>query len=144
MKEEPFPVFHTKIVINCLQESIFMLRPRVQLRNPTMFVTYLGAIITSIYVISEIINHSLIWFNFLIALWLWVIVIVANFAEAIAESRGKAQAESLRKTQTEAYAKQIQHGIEVKIPSSELKKGDLIICESGDIIPGSGGIRKLR
>ena len=80
------------------------------------------------------------WFDLQITLWLWFTVLFANFAQAVAESRGKAQAASLRKTKIETYAKQIRNGIEIKIPATELEKGDIIICEAGDIIPADGEV----
>lgn len=117
-----------------------MLHPQTQIKNPVMFVAYLGAILTTFSVIHDIYSNHFSWFNIQIAFWLYFTVLFANFAEAFAESRGKAQAATLRRTQVGAYARQIQHGIEVKIPSFQLKKGDTIICEEGDIIPVDGEI----
>lgn len=128
----------TKMVFSSIKGAFLMLIPQVQVRNPVMFVTYLGAIATTLYVIHEISTHTLSWFDLQITMWLWFTVVFANFAEAIAESRGKAQAASLRKAKIEAYARQDQNGVEVKIPSSQLRKGDIIICEAGDIIPADG------
>lgn len=101
-----------------------------------MFVAYIGAIVTTICIISGEDN----WFNIQIALWLWFTVLFANFAQALAESRGKAQAASLRRSQVESYARQIRNGNEVKVPSSELKKDDIIVCEAGDTIPADGEV----
>lgn len=117
-----------------------MLRPDVQIKNPVMFVTYLGAITTTLCLFEQLAHSSLSSFDLNIAIWLWFTVLFANFAQAIAESRGKAQARSLRKTQIEAYARQERNGIEIKIPSKQLKKGDLIICEAGDVIPADGEV----
>jgi K+-transporting ATPase ATPase B chain len=121
-----------------LKNSFKMLMPHIQFRNPVMFVTYLGAILTTLYVLNEWRHHALSSFDLQISLWLWFTVIFANFAEALAESRGKAQAASLRKTQIEAYARQVRDGIEIKTPAADLIRGDLIICEAGDIIPADG------
>lgn len=129
-----------KMIMASIVESFTMLTPHVQIRNPVMFVTYLGAIVTTLYVINEILKGHLSWFDFQITIWLWFTVLFANFAQAIAESRGKAQAASLRKTKIEAYARQERGGVEVKTPSSELRKGDIIICELGDIIPADGEV----
>lgn len=126
------------MLMHSLKDAIFMLSPWEQFKNPVMFVTYVGAIVTTIYVIIDSIQHTMIWFDFQIMLWLWFTILFANFAQAVAESRGKAHASSLRKTKVESYARQIRNGIEVKTPSQELKKGDVIICESGDIIPADG------
>lgn len=130
----------TEMVVSSIKDSFKMLRPDVQIKNPVMFVTYLGAIITTLYLIVDLSSPPFSSFNLNIVIWLWFTVLFANFAQAIAESRGKAQARSLRKTQVEAYARQEQNGVEVKIPSNELKKGDLIICEAGDVIPADGEV----
>jgi K+-transporting ATPase ATPase B chain len=101
-----------------------------------MFVTYLGSIVTTICLFQQF-SH----FTLQIALWLWFTVLFANFAQAIAENRGKAQAASLRKTQIETYAKVLVNGgAAMKIKATELRKGDLIICEAGDIIPADGDV----
>lgn len=123
-----------------LKEALKMLAPQFQFRNPVMFVTYLGAIFSTIYVFQQISNGVISWFNIQIALWLWFTVLFANFAQAIAESRGRAQAAYLRKTKVEAYARKVQNGIEIKIPSADLRKGDIMICEVGDIIPADGEV----
>lgn len=130
----------TSQVLECLKNSFMMLDPRVQVRNPVMFVTYLGAIITTIYTVIEVLGGHLESFHVQLALWLWFTVIFANFAEAIAESRGKAQAACLRKTQVDAFARRIKNGKEEKIPATELSKGDIVICEVGDIIPADGEV----
>lgn len=130
----------SKIIIGSLKSAFFRLTPQVQFKNPVMFVTYLGAIATTLYVGAEASNQSASWFNIQITIWLWFTVLFANFAEAIAESRGKAQAASLKKAKIEAYARQDRNGVEVKVPSSQLQKGDIIICEVGDIIPADGEV----
>ncbi len=117
-----------------------MLTPNVQMKNPVMFITYIGAIATTLYVLNEIWSHTTNWFDIQITIWIWFTVIFANFAQALAESRGKAQAASLRKTQIQAYARMDRNGVEVQVPSSELRKNDLIICEAGDIIPADGDV----
>lgn len=122
-----------------IKESFKMLSPQVQIRNPVMFVAYVSAIVTSIYVLVTR-NTPAFWFDFQISLWLWFTVIFANFSQSLAESRGKAHAESLKKTQIDAFARQIYNGIEIKTPAQELQKGDLIICETGDIIPADGEV----
>lgn len=125
---------------DCLKASFAMFNPRVQMKNPVMFVTYLGACVTSIYSIEETINHTIDSFNIQITLWLWFTVLFANFAQALAESRGKAHAASLRKTQTDTCAKRIKGNTEEKVSSTELKRGDVILCEIGDIIPADGDV----
>lgn len=132
--------FDTKMVWDSIKASCLMLSPQVQFKNPVMFVTYIGAITTTVYTIHSIFNHSFFLFEVQITLWLWFTVLFANFSEAIAESRGKAQAASLKKAKIEAYARQDQNGVEVKIPSNQLKKGDIIICEAEDVIPADGEV----
>ena len=129
-----------KMVLSSIGDALLMLTPGIQWKNPVMFVTYIGAIVTTVVLIYESMHKAFSGFDLQITLWLWFTVIFANFAQAIAESRGKAQAASLRKTKVEAYARKIRNGIEVKTPSTELKKGDLIICQAGDVIPADGEV----
>lgn len=140
MKYKQPSFFNAKMVLSSIKDALMMLTPTIQFKNPVIFVTYLGAIATTLYVIKEISTHAVSWFDIQITVWLWFTVIFANFAEAIAESRGKAQAASLRKTKIEAYARQDLNGVEVKVPSSMLKKDDIIICEVADIIPADGEV----
>lgn len=127
-------------IVKCLGHAFMMLNPRVQFRNPVMFVTYLGAIITTVYTLIEIVNGSVVSFHVQLSIWLWFTVLFANFAEAIAESRGKAQADSLRKTQEKASARRLTNGKEELILATALQKGDIVICEVGDIIPADGEV----
>lgn len=140
MKKKPPSLLKFTTIESILKDSILMLKPQEQYKNPVMFVTYIGAIITTLCLFEDIAHLKISWFNFHITLWLWFTVIFANFASVVAESKGKAQAESLRKTKIEAYARQIRCGIEVKIPSSELRRDDTIICAAGDIIPVDGDV----
>lgn len=123
------------LILEALKDSFLKLTPQTQFRNPVMFVTYLGAIFTTILTFK---NPN--GFNIQITLWLWFTVLFANLASAIAESRGKAQAASLRKTQTQTMAKKVIKGITTKAPANDLKKGDVVLCEIGDIIPADGEV----
>jgi K+-transporting ATPase ATPase B chain len=116
-------------------ESFTKLDPRVQLRNPVMFVVFIGAILTTFACFTE--PGS---FNIQITLWLWFTVLFANFAEAIAEGRGKAQAATLRRMRTTTMARRLKNGREDKVAAGELHKGDLVVCEAGDIIPSDGDV----
>lgn len=127
-------------IFESLKSSFIMLNPRVQFWNPVMFVVYLGAILTTIYIIEEGLNQEWDWFHIQIVLWLWFTVFFANFAEAIAESRGKAQAASLRKTQEDVFARRVIDGMEEKIPAQNLRNEDVVICEVGDFIPADGEV----
>ncbi len=116
-------------------ESFRKLNPRVQLRNPVMFVVFIGAILTTFMCFRQPSG-----FNIQITLWLWFTVLFANFAEAIAEGRGKAQAASLRKMRTTTMARRLNGKTEEKVAAGELRKGDLVVCEAGDVIASDGDV----
>jgi potassium-transporting ATPase ATP-binding subunit len=124
------------LVVEALKDSFVKLKPQTQFRNPVMFVAYLGAIFTTLLTILQPFSA----FNLQITLWLWFTVFFANFSSAIAESRGKAQASCLRKTQKETLAKKIVNCQEVLVPAAGLKKGDVIVCGVEDIIPADGEV----
>lgn len=132
-------ILNPEILIPAVKDAFKKLDPRVQLKNPVMFVTLVGAVLTSIYVIFGIGTGSKI-FEFQIAVWLWFTVLFANFAEAVAEGRGKAQAAALRKTRTATMARLWKNGVETKVSAAELKNGDTVICETNDVIPGDGEV----
>ncbi len=129
-----------KVLINSLQDAIVALQPQIQYKNPVMFVTYIGALVTAIYFLIEFRDTETSWFNMQIALWLWFTVIFANFAQSLAENRGKAQAASLRNVQVQSYAKKDFLGKPVLVPATELQKGDIIICDAGDMISADGEV----
>lgn len=107
------------------------------MKNPVIFVTFLGAAGSTLYLLFADFNG----FNFQISIWLWFTVLFANFSEAIAEGRGKAQAESLRKTKTSTLAKLKTASGEIKpVSAADLRKGDVVVCEAGDLIPNDGEI----
>ena len=128
------------IIFDAFKGALIKLYPTAQIKTPVIFVTYIAAMITTFCTFLHIFEGKLFAFNLQISIWLWFTVLFANFAEAIAESRGKAQAASLRKSQIETYARLLTQGNVVRIHSSELRKGDLVICEAGDIIPGDGEV----
>jgi potassium-transporting ATPase ATP-binding subunit len=129
-------LFDRGIIVPAILESMRKLDPRVQIRNPVMFVVLIGTIVTLI----ESISHPGI-FDWSITIWLFLTVVFANFAEAVAEGRGKAQAESLRKMRTDTEARLLRpDGTEERIPANSLKRGDLVVCEANDIIPSDGEI----
>jgi K+-transporting ATPase ATPase B chain len=129
-------LFDREILLEALGGSFTKLDPRVQVRNPVMFVVLVGSVITLI----ESISHSDL-FNWSITAWLFATVLFANFAEAMAEGRGKAQAIALRKMRSETMARRLnQDGTEDVVPASELRKGDRVVCEAGDVIPSDGEI----
>jgi potassium-transporting ATPase ATP-binding subunit len=133
-------IIDKKIIKASIIEAFKKLHPKTQIKNPVMFVVYIGSIFTSTIFIKDILSGSFDGFNFQIIIWLWFTIIFANFAEALAEGRGKAQADSLRKLQSNTYARLFVNGSEKKVLSSELKIGDLVICESNDMIPIDGEV----
>lgn len=136
MKRKRNGILTFDLVVESLKDSFFKLNPQTQFRNPVMFVTYLGAIFMSLWMVFE----SFSSFNLQITLWIWFTVLFANFSSSLAESRGKAQADSLRKTQKESIARKLDDGKEMAVPATDLKKGDLIICEIEDVIPADGEV----
>jgi len=136
------PLFDRPIVKRATRESFVKLNPFTLAKNPVMFVVEVGATLTTMFLVRDMIIHaSGVGFSLQIALWLWFTVLFANFAEAMAEARGKAQADSLRKTKTDSMARRIVPGgcIEV-VPASRLRAEDNVICKVGDVIPGDGEI----
>ena len=135
------------ILVPAIRASFAKLDPRWIARNPVMFVVEAGAVITTIIFVLDLFNgtpglsgpnNEL--FVGQITVWLWFTVLFANFAEAMAEGRGKAQAAALRKTRSETIARRLVDGREERISSTQLKKGDLVVCEAGDIVPGDGDV----
>ncbi len=116
-------------------DSFKKLNPTQQIRNPVMFVVLVGTVITFI----EAIAHPGI-FTWSITIWLFLTVIFANFAEAMAEGRGKAQADTLRRMRSETEARRLVGDTEELVPAASLAKGDLVVCEAGDLIPSDGEI----
>ena len=136
------PLFDPPIVKRAVWDSVTKLKPRTMMKNPVMFVVEVGAALTTVLVIRD-------WraaapdlgFTCQITLWLWFTVLFANFAEAMAEGRGKAQADTLRKTKTETVAHCLRNGAKKEdMAASQLRQGDLVVCEPGDIIPGDGEV----
>jgi len=129
-------LFDGPILRQALVDAIKKLNPATQIRNPVMFVVLVGSIITFV----EAIAHPGT-FTWSITIWLFLTVIFANFAEAMAEGRGKAQADTLRKMRSETEARRLNpDGTETLVPAAELAKGDLVVCEANDLIPSDGEI----
>jgi potassium-transporting ATPase ATP-binding subunit len=133
-----------ELLIPAIGQSFVKLDPRTMARNPVMFVVEIGAVMTTYGFIAGLVgNGTDNSFVGQIALWLWFTVLFANFAEAIAEGRGKAQAQALRRTRTETIARKLQGGVggtETAVPAIDLRKGDIVVCEAGDVIPSDGTI----
>jgi potassium-transporting ATPase ATP-binding subunit len=133
-----------KILIPAIGSAFAKLDPRVLIKNPVMFVVEVVAALTTVILLRDLaIGGANLAFTFQIVLWLWFTVLFANFAEAVAEGRGKAQAESLRRTRTETQAKLLTNADRTKyktVPGISLKVGDVVLVEAGDIIPSDGEV----
>jgi len=145
MATQKRPLFDPAIVRRALRDSFVKLDPRHMVRNPVMFVVLIGSVLTTASLVRDVVSgRGDISFTLQIAVWLWFTVLFANFAEAMAEGRGKAQADTLRKSRTQTLAKRVSKPSDRKStqssPSSELRKGDLVLCEPGDVIPGDGEV----
>src|SRR5579871_1971647 len=132
-------VFSRDLVVQAVWDSFPKLDPRLQLKNPVMFIVELGSVITTVIFFKDLVqgSHGQLWFVGVIAIWLWLTVLFANFAEAIAEGRGKAQANALRATRTTTTAI-LRDGREVAAP--DLQRGDVVVVEAGMVIPADGEI----
>src|SRR5882757_606970 len=132
-------VWDARIVRRAAWDSVLKLNPRTMMRNPVMFVVEVGSVVTTALLFHS--SHESFSFNLQITLWLWFTVLFANFAEAMAEGRGKAQADTLRKARSETQAKRVAANGDTEIvPSSQLRTGDLVLASAGDFIPGDGEI----
>ena len=133
-----------KILVPAIGGAFRKLDPRIQIRNPVMFVVEVVATLTTILFLRDLTTGAGHYaFSFQINLWLWFTVLFANFAEAVAEGRGKAQAAALRQTKTELMAKMLaDQGMKVwrKVPASQLVRGDLVLVETGELIPSDGDV----
>ena len=138
-------LFAPELVWPAIKEAFLMLRPDVQWRNPVMFVVEIGSVLTLLFIIQAAVSQSVsqVPISYFIALdfWLWLTVLFANFATALAEARGRAQAESLRKARkdTPAYRLKGKDMIE-EVSSADLRPGDRVVVEAGQIIPGDGEV----
>ncbi len=137
-------MFDRALVGPALLDSVRKLDPRVQWRNPVMFVVYVGSIVTTLLWVQAIRGQgeAPAWFILNVAIWLWFTVLFANFAEALAEGRSKAQAAALRGLKHAVSAKKMSDPGDrsriTRIRADQLRKGDVVLIESGDYIPGDG------
>jgi K+-transporting ATPase ATPase B chain len=131
-----------KILRNAIRDSFWKLDPRLMVKNPVMFVVEVGAVITLVVLLANTLAHrGSFSFGLQITLWLWFTVLFANFAEAMAEGRGKAQAETLRKARAETEARKLREdGTIEHLASSQLRSGDVVLVAAGEFIPGDGEV----
>ncbi len=135
------PLWDLEIIRRAARDSFLKLNPTTLAKNPVMFVVEVGALLVTIFLIRDVIAaRGHLGFNLQISVWLWFTVLFANFAEAMAEARGKAQADAFRKTKTDAIAKRVLNGKTELVPASKLRSGDVVIAEAGDLIPGDGEV----
>ncbi|MGW4111157.1 potassium-transporting ATPase subunit KdpB [Actinosynnema sp. NPDC004786] len=128
--------FHPRQLVESFPDALRKLHPRHQLRNPVMFVVWIGSLLVTVFAIGD---PGV--FTIAVAAWLWATVLFANLAEAVAEGRGKAQADSLRRTKRDAVARRLaEDGGEERVPGAELRVGDLVVVEAGEVIPGDGDV----
>jgi K+-transporting ATPase ATPase B chain len=145
-KKKQHGLFESRIIRRALMDSLVKLNPGNQIRNPVMFVVEVGSILTTLLYVHALFvpGPESPGFIFAISVWLWATVLFANFAESVAEGRGKAQADALRGSRKDISAKKLSKpdpkSEMTSIPSSGLKKGDIVLAEAGDIIPGDGEV----
>ncbi|MBC6451271.1 potassium-transporting ATPase subunit KdpB [Actinokineospora xionganensis] len=128
-------VFSPRQLLISLPDALRKLDPRHQARNPVMFVVWVGSVLVTVFAITD---PSV--FTVALACWLWFTVLFANLAEAVAEGRGRAQAETLRRAKRETVARRLRDGREESVPGAELAIGDLVVVEAGEVIPGDGDV----
>ena len=135
-------LFDRTIIARAIGDSFKKLDPRWQARNPVMFVVEVGALVTTFFFVRDAIQHAgTAGFDFAISAWLWFTVLFANFAEAVAEGRGKAQADALRRTKSDSTARLLlDSGHEERVPSSSLRKGDRFVVEANEVIAADGDV----
>ncbi|MER5833877.1 potassium-transporting ATPase subunit KdpB [Streptomyces sp. NPDC002130] len=126
-------LFDPRQLVTSLPEALRKLDPRVMVKSPVMFVVWIGSVLTTVFSFEDPGD----WFGWTISVWLWLTVVFANLAEAVAEGRGKAQADTLRRATKDSVARKADGTL---VPGTELRIGDLVVCEAGDVIPGDGDV----
>ena len=138
--EKSSSIFEPKTMLEAFKGSFTRLNPITLLRNPVILVVEIGAIITTVITVISIFGGGNFSFNLQISIWLWFTVLFANFAESLAEIRGKARAESLRQTRTEAFANKFTNDTTERVSALTLRKNDVVLVKEGEIIPSDGDI----
>src|ERR1700704_3290892 len=139
-------LFESSLLLPALLDALRKLDPRVQWRNPVMFVVYIGSLVTTLLWLQALLGagEAPAWFIFNIALWLWFTVLFANFSEALAEGRSKAQAAALRGLKQTVWARKLADPLEraraVRVHAEELRRGDVVLIEAGDYVPADGEV----
>src|SRR5262249_50706810 len=143
-RKKELSLFDPEILQPAVWESFRKLVPQHVIKNPVMFVVEVGSVLTTLIFLRDLVTPTpgsqSLWFTAAVSFWLWFTVVFANFAEAVAEGRGKAQAETLRKMRQETTARRLVDGREESISASALRKGDVVVVEAGELIPGDGEV----
>ena len=142
-KTREFSLFDPAIIRPAAIASLRKLAPRHVARNPVMFVVEIGSALTTLVLVRDLatgVHTAPLWFTASVSLWLWFTVVFANFAEAVAEGRGQAQAATLRKMRKDTVARRLTNGREEAVPASQLRKSDTVVVEAGELIPGDGEV----
>ena len=134
------PLLDRTILGPAILDSFKKLNPRAMARNPVMFIVEVGAAVTTLFLIRDLARHAPAGFDFAISAWLWFTVLFANLAEAMAEGRGKAQADALRRTKTETTARKVDGEHSTIVAANSLRKGDIVRIDAGEIIPADGDV----
>jgi K+-transporting ATPase ATPase B chain len=139
-KQSKKSMWDAKIVRQALLDAVTKLNPRTMMKNPVMFVVEVGSVITTVLLFKDLHSPNF-GFDLQITLWLWFTVLFANFAEAMAEGRGKAQAETLRKAKSETVAHRLlKNGCTETVPGAKLRAGDVVVVSAGEMVPGDGDV----
>ncbi|HEY1552884.1 MAG TPA: potassium-transporting ATPase subunit KdpB [Kofleriaceae bacterium] len=137
-------MFDAAIMRVAVKASFTKLDPRLLAKNPVMFVVAIGSLLTTALLVRDLVSPSAgaeqLWFTAAVTVWLWFTVLFASFAEAVAEGRGKAQADALRKMRKDTVARRVVDGTTEVISAAQLRKDDLVVIEAGELIPGDGEI----
>jgi len=143
-RTQKLSLFDRAILSRAAVDAFAKLHPRKMVGNPVMFIVEVGAVATTLFLLPGLSPKGLFRFQLQISLWLWATVLFANFAEAVAEGRGKAQADALRRAKTDAVARRLlgsgASAVEERIPASSLRKGDRVVVEANALIPGDGTV----
>ncbi|MFB6699122.1 potassium-transporting ATPase subunit KdpB [Streptomyces rubiginosohelvolus] len=134
-------LFDPKQLLKSFPDALRKLDPRVMVKSPVMFVVLVGSVVTTVLALTDPTD----WFGWAITAWLWLTTVFANLAEAVAEGRGKAQADTLRQAKTDTVARRLAGGKltggqEERVAGTDLRIGDLVVCEAGDVVPGDGDV----
>ncbi|MCX5852298.1 MAG: potassium-transporting ATPase subunit KdpB [Deltaproteobacteria bacterium] len=141
MKAQKPGIWQSGLILEAMKDSVIKLNPVSMMKNPVMGIVEIVTLITSLIVLGDLYSGKSFSYDGQITCWLWFTIIFANFAEALAEGQGRAQAESLKKNRSEAFAKKLHaDGSSERIPALQLRKGDIVIVEDGDPVPGDGDV----